>query len=272
MTLRCTILGCGSSPGVPRINGDWGDCDPKNPKNRRLRCSLLVQRFSGDAVTNVVIDTSPDFRQQMLTNRVTHIDGALYTHPHADHIHGIDDLRGYALVARMRIDTYADAPTFERLNQGFGYCYETPEGSMYPPILEHNPIEAGVPVTIAGKGGPITFLPILQTHGNIDSLGFRMGGDLETPNGGLCYSPDISGVPEASRDLLRDLDIWVVDALQYKRHFSHFSLEETLEWAGRLAAKRVVLTHMHIPLDYETVLHETPDHVQPAHDGLELNL
>lgn len=270
MTYRLTILGCGSSPGVPRINGDWGECDPANPKNRRLRCSALVQRFGSEGVTSVVIDTSPDFREQMLAARVQWLDGVVYTHAHADHIHGIDDLRQYAIIQRRRIATYADEDTTRRLKEGFGYCFETPAGSSYPPILEHTQIDRERILRIVGAGGVVELLPVAQLHGGISSLGYRIGGDLANLTGGVAYSPDISGLPQASMAKLADLDCWIVDALQHRRHESHFSLGEAIEWIGRLKPRRGVLTHMHIPLDYEKVRALTPEHVEPAYDGMQI--
>jgi len=258
--MRFTILGCGSSPGVPRIHGDWGDCDPENPKNRRTRCSLLVERITDQGRTTIVVDTSPDFRQQMLGAGVQHLDGVLYTHSHADHVNGIDDLRQYALIQRERINVYADEPTLAHLTRSFEYCFQAPEGSMYPPICKTNLIGAGKRLSIEGEGGAIEVLPILQVHGPIRSLGFRFGK--------FAYSPDVSDLPPESVEALADLDYWVVDALQYKPHISHFSLAEAVEWIGRLKPGSAFLTHMHIPLDYETVLEETPYNVAPAHDGL----
>ncbi len=272
MTLRFTILGCGSSPGVPRVHGEWGACDPNNPKNYRLRCSLLIERLGPNGKTTVVVDTTPDFRQQMLSADVKHIDGVVYTHAHADHVHGIDDLRGYAQIQKERIRTYSDQPTFERLMQGFGYCYESPNGSIYPPILENRKIRAGEAFEIEGEGGNIRLLPILQIHANITSLGFRIGGDLDRLEGGLCYSSDISAIPDESVSQFENLDIWIVDALQYREHVSHFSLGQALAWIEKLKPKRSVLTHMHIPLDYEAVMRETPDNVKPAFDGMVLEL
>lgn len=277
MSLRVTLLGCGSSPGTPRLGGadgkgDWGACDPANPKNRRTRCSLLVEKIGPAGTTRMVVDTSPDFRSQMLAAGATRLDGVIYTHPHADHIHGIDDLRQFALIARARIETYADEQTFARLMDGFAYCYRSPEGSIYPPILNHNPIREGEIFAVNGPGGDIEVLPIRQQHGPIHSLGFRFGGDLRAGQGGVCYSPDVSDIPETSVDLLRGLDVWIVDALQYREHISHFSLSQALSWIDALKPARAVLTHMHIPLDYDRVMAETPAHVVPGHDGLVLDL
>lgn len=262
--LRLTILGCGSSPGTPRITGDWGDCDPANPKNRRRRAAALVERIGASGRTTVVIDTGPDFREQMISAGVRHLDATIYTHPHADHIHGIDDLRGYALVQRSLIDVHADLPTLERLREAFGYCFETPPGSSYPPILRAHTIAHDTPVTIEGEGGPLTFEPLPQIHGDIISLGFRIGN--------IAYCPDVSDFPSETTGKLRGLEVLVIDALQYKRHPSHFSLNEALAWIARLKPAKALLTHMHIPLDYERVLRETPGNVFPAFDGMSIEL
>jgi phosphoribosyl 1,2-cyclic phosphate phosphodiesterase len=263
--LRFTILGCGSSPGTPRITGDWGQCDPSNPKNRRTRASALAERISASGgVTRVVIDTGPDFREQMLRADVKSLDAAIYTHAHADHIHGIDDLRGYVLEQRRLMDIYADRPTAQRLFESFGYCFETPAGSAYPPILRHNAIDHDEPVVIEGEGGALTFEPLPQIHGDIISLGFRIGS--------LAYCPDISNFPPTTAERLMDLEVLVIDALQYRTHPSHLSFAESLEWIERLNPKKAVLTHMHVPLDYETVRAVTPDHVEPAYDGLVMEL
>lgn len=258
--IRLTIMGCGSSPGVPRIGGDWGACDPTNPKNRRTRPSVLVEGFTGDDKTTVIIDTGPDFREQVLRHNVAWADGVLYTHPHADHCHGIDDLRAFVINRRQRVQVYADEPMLERLHQGFGYCFKTPEGSLYPPILDANTIVVGEPVIIEGEGGSLTFTPFPQHHAAIISLGFRIGN--------VAYSSDISAVHEDSHDALSDLNLWIVDALQWKSHISHFSVGETLEAIEQFSPKRAVLTHMHTPLDYDVVKAETPEHVEPAYDGM----
>ena len=262
-TLRLTILGCGSSPGVPRINGDWGACDPDNPKNNRRRASLLVERIGpSGGKTVVVIDTGPDFRAQMIDAKVTQLDAVLYTHAHADHIHGIDDLRTYVTDNQALMDIYATATTQARLDESFGYCFVTPEGSNYPPILKANEIDNETAFSISGAGGAINFQPLSQRHGDIESLGFRIGD--------VAYCTDVSAFPEGSPEKLENLDLLIIDALQYRRHASHFSLEEALEWIERLKPKRAILTHMHIPLDYETVSTQVPDHVEPAYDGMQI--
>jgi phosphoribosyl 1,2-cyclic phosphate phosphodiesterase len=264
-TLRLTILGCGSSPGTPRIGNNWGACDPNNPRNRRRRCSLLVERVNAQGqVTRVLVDTSPDLRAQALDADFGRIDAVLYTHAHADHIHGIDDLRGFVLNMRRRIDIYADAQTLARLREGFGYCFETPEGSDYPPILEAHEIAAGENVVVNGAAGPLEALPIIQMHGRITTLAFRFGG--------VAYSPDVSDFDHAAEYALKDLDVWIVDALRYTTHPSHLSVDQAVAWIERFGAKHAVLTHMHGDLDYETLRRSLPKHVEPAYDGMQIEV
>ena len=260
-TLSFRILGCASSPGVPRIGNDWGACDPTNPKNRRRRASLLVTRTdAAGGITRVLVDTGPDLREQMLDAAVPWVDGVLYTHGHADHIHGIDDLRAFVLNRRRRVDVYLDAFTSTRVHEAFGYCFVTPEGSSYPPILNEHRLVPGVAVTIEGEGGPITVLPYRQIHGEIDSLGFRFGP--------VAYSPDVSDIPEETAGLLGGLEVLVIDALRWKPHVSHLSVDQALGWIRRLAPARAILTHMHTELDYEDLRAQLPAGVEPAYDGL----
>lgn len=263
--LRFTLLGCGSSPGVPRIGNDWGACDPREPRNRRRRASLLVERIApGGAKTVVVIDAGPDFREQMLDVDVDWADGVVFTHPHADHIHGIDDLRAFVLNRRRRVDVYMDEATAERVHAAFGYCFRTPPGSSYPPICEEHRIKAWHSFSIDGPGGPIDLLPYDQAHGDIRSLGFRIGA--------LAYSSDVSAMPDESMPLLEGLDVFIVDALRYTPHPSHYSLDEALVLSKVLAPKRTILTHMHIDLDYRTLWTRLPEGVEPGYDGLVIEM
>lgn len=262
MSLRATILGCGSSGGVPRIGGHWGDCDPDNPKNRRRRCSLLVEQTGAEGTTRVLIDTGPDMRAQLLDAGVADLDAALYTHAHADHVHGIDDLRMIVINRRARLPVWADAATEADLRSRFDYAFETPPGSDYPPILQMNPITG--PITINGAGGDMVFTPFTARHGRIDALGFRVGD--------LAYLPDANDIPEESWPVLEGLDTWIVDALRRAPHPSHAHLDQTLNWIARAAPRRAVLTNMHIDLDHASVDAETPEHVTPAHDGMILDL
>jgi phosphoribosyl 1,2-cyclic phosphate phosphodiesterase len=260
MSLRLTILGCGSSTGVPRVGNDWGKCDPSNPKNRRRRSTAIIERQQAGRTTAVLIDTGPDLREQLLSIDARRIDGVVYTHDHADHTHGIDDLRMVAYAMKRRIEVWADAPTREGLFARFGYCFETRPGSSYPPILTAHEIRPPEPVHIGGEGGSIEIVPVPQEHGDISSLGFRIAN--------VAYSPDISGLPESSVPLLQGLEVWIVDALRYTPHPSHFTVGQALAWIERLKPKRAVLTHLHIDLDFATLKRELPSHVEPAYDGM----
>lgn len=261
MSLNFTILGCGSSGGVPRPALGWGVCDPANPKNRRRRTSLLIERRNASgAYTRVLIDTSPDLREQLLDAKVDSLDGVLFSHEHADHTHGIDDLRALVIHRRRRLDVWLDEPTSRALNDRFGYCFVTPPGSSYPPILNEHRLAPGQPVTVNGEGGSITALPYLQDHGDIASLGFRFGN--------VAYSADIKSLPPASIQALSGLDVWIVDALRPAPHPSHFSLDDALEWIGRIKPKRAILTNLHSDLDYEALRAKLPAGIEPAYDGL----
>jgi phosphoribosyl 1,2-cyclic phosphate phosphodiesterase len=262
MSLKVTILGCGTSGGVPRVGNHWGACDPADPKNRRRRCSLLVERAGGEGETAVLVDTSPDLRQQLLDAGVGWLDGVLYTHDHADHVHGIDDLRQVAFNGRSRVDVYYDETTGNALRSRFSYCFDSPTGSEYPPILKGHEISAGETLQILGKGGAIEAMPFRQIHGSSESLGFRFGG--------IAYSPDVSDFPDESLESLRDLDVWIINALRPTPHPSHLSLEQALGWIARLKPRRAVLTHMHLDLDYATLARELPPGVEPAYDGMVL--
>ena len=256
--LRFTILGCGSSGGVPRLGGHWGECDPDNPKNRRRRCSLLIERDTARGATRVLVDTSPDLRAQLLDTGTGELDAVVYTHGHADHVHGIDDLRMIVFNMRRRLPVWADGATQERLYGSFGYAFTQPEGSPYPPILDMHTIRGDV--TVEGAGGAVVLRPFKVGHGSIDALGFRIGD--------LAYLPDVAEMYDAAWTALAGLDCWVLDALRRKPHPTHAHLERSLEWIARAAPRRAVLTNMHIDLDYATVEAETPANVAPAFDGM----
>ncbi len=262
MSFTFTILGSGSSGGVPRIGGGWGACDPSNPRNRRRRASALVRRAGPEGVTTVLIDTSPDLREQMLDASVDRLDAVLFTHDHADHTHGIDDLRVLALLQKRRVPVHMDDETARTLKSRFAYCFEGTAGSAYPPILESHRLEAGEPVVIVGAGGPITALPITLEHGDIRALGFRFGN--------LAYAPDVSAVPPAAKAALAGLDALVIDALRYTPHPSHLSVRQSLVVIAALQPSRAVLTHLHIDLDYAALAAELPANVVPAYDGMEI--
>ncbi|GAB4536574.1 MAG: MBL fold metallo-hydrolase [Roseibium sp.] len=264
MSIELTILGCGSSAGVPRIGNDWGACDPREPRNRRSRCALLVEKRVENRCTTVLIDTGPDIRSQILAQDIGHVDAVLYTHAHADHLHGIDDLRAFWVNSGKRVPVYMDDETFERSRVAFGYCFETPAGSNYPPILDRHDMAPGTPVTITGAGGALTFDPVAVVHGEINALGFRIGA--------AAYIPDVSDIPEESLKLLENLDYLILDCLRRRPHPSHFCLDDALSWTRRIAPERAVFTNLHNDLDYKTLCAELPDGIEPAYDGMRLAL
>lgn len=269
MTMRFTILGCGSSAGVPRLGGnegagDWGACDPAEPRNRRLRCSFLAERIGEGGVTRVLIDTSPDLRAQLLAAKVKTLDAVLLSHDHADQTHGIDDLRPLTYHRPRRTPVYMDAATSATMLTRFGYCFETPPGGSYPPILEARAMpQPGAELTIGGDGGLIRVTPLAQDHGRgVASLGFRFGA--------LGYSNDLLDMPEATLAALAGVRIWIVDALRYAPHPTHSHLDRTLGWIERLQPQLAILTNLHLDMDYGTLRRELPPGVIPAHDGLRI--
>ena len=262
--LVVTILGCGSSGGVPRIGGPdgkgfWGACDPNNPKNRRRRCSILAHRGE----TRLLVDTSPDMREQLIDAGVGKLDAVLITHEHADQLHGLDDLRQLAINMRRRVDVWSDIRGMSGIRDKFDYCFQTPDGSDYPPILNgHVFPEPFRTVEIKGEGGAIPVRPFHVQHGRINALGFRIGD--------IAYSPDVDGLDDEAFAALEGVDCWIVDALRYTQHPSHAHLDRALEWIARAKPKRAVLTDMHVDLDYATLLRELPEGVVPAYDGMEI--
>jgi phosphoribosyl 1,2-cyclic phosphate phosphodiesterase len=264
MTLTLTILGSGSSAGVPRPALGWGACDPGNPKNRRRRCSLLVERVSDAGVTRVVIDTSPDLREQLIDANVDHIDAVFLTHEHADQTHGIDDLRSVVLHQRRRIPVHMNKATADHMLLRFSYCFVSPPGSDYPPILDYRSIETGESQTIDGKGGPVTLSAFLVDHGQIKALGYRIGD--------AAYTPDVVDIPPENWPLLQNLELWIIDGLRYASHPSHFSVSDALSWIDRFRPRRAVITNMHSDLDYEVLRQKLPAGVIPGYDGMRLTL
>lgn len=267
-TLKAVILGCGSSGGVPRAGGpdgagDWGSCDPKEPKNRRSRCSLLVERTSAAGSTYALVDTSPDLRAQLLAAKVPRVDAVLYTHDHADQTHGIDDLRAIALAQRARVPVYIDDETSGAIAERFAYCFVQPPGSLYVPILEKRTMpRAGEPFAIDGPGGAIPAVAFLQDHGGVNSLGFRFGP--------IAYSSDVVGLSGESFEILSGVDVWIVDALQTRPHKTHAHLDLTLRWIERVRPKRAILTNLHVTMDYQALRKSLPNGVEPAFDGMTL--
>ena len=259
--LEFTILGCGSSGGVPRADGDWGDCDPANPKNRRRRCSLLVRRngVSPEAETTLIVDTSPDLVSQTSDAGAKRMDGVLLTHDHADQTHGIDDIRAFFIRQRARIGCHMDAATAESMRRRFGYIFEGEGG--YPAIGDIRIVpEHGAAWTVDGPSGSIPVTTFDQDHGGVRSLGYRFGD--------VAYSSDVVGLDEAAFEALADLDVWIVDALRWRPHPTHAHVDMALEWIERVKPRRAILTNMHIDLDFDDLAARLPPGVEPAFDGL----
>lgn len=263
-SLDLCILGCGSSGGVPRIGYGWGACNPANPKNRRRRCSLLVERQGEAGKTAILVDTSPDLREQLLAVAVSSLDAVLFTHAHADHTHGIDDLRPLVIHLHRRIPVHADPLTRNHLLARFGYAFETPPGSLYPPILDLHEFQSGKALTIQGQGGPIEALAFGMEHGNEVAHGFRFGS--------VAYAPDVSFMPETTKVRLNGLDLLIIDALRETPHPSHYSVTEALALIEELKPRRAILTNLHTDLDYDALASRLPPGVVPAHDGLSVSV
>ncbi|MDP3855694.1 MBL fold metallo-hydrolase [Phenylobacterium sp.] len=260
--LEFTILGCGSSGGVPRADGDWGACDPANPKNRRRRCSLLVRRKgeSAEDETTLIVDTSPDLVWQTAEAGAKRLDAVLLTHDHADQTHGIDDIRAFAIRQRARIACHVDAPTAASMRRRFGYIFEGEAG--YPAIADLRDLPGhGQTWDVQGPSGAIPVVTFDQDHGAVRSVGYRFGG--------VAYSSDVVDLDETALEALADLDVWIVDALRWRPHPTHAHVERTLEWIDKVRPRRAILTNMHIDLDYDDLAARLPAGVEPAFDGLQ---
>ena len=261
--LEVVILGSGSSGGVPRADGNWGACDPAEPRNRRTRCSLLVRRKGEGRETTVLVDTAPDLRLQTAAAGVKHVDAVLYTHDHADQTHGIDDLRAFLLTSGRPIPAYMDGPTRERLTSRFDYVFHG--GGGYPPLTEARDMPPlNRPWSIEGPSGPVPVVAFDQDHGGVRSLGFRFGS--------IAYSSDVVGLPEASFVALAGVDVWIVDALRWTPHPTHAHVGMALDWIERVKPRRAILTNLHIDLDYRALAARLPAGVEPAYDGMTITV
>lgn len=259
--LEFTILGCGSSGGVPRADGDWGACDPANPKNRRRRCSLLVRRRGegAETETTLIVDTSPDLVSQTSDAGAKRLDAVLLTHDHADQTHGIDDIRAFFIRQRAKIACHMDAVTAQSMQRRFGYIFQGEAG--YPAIADIVPLAGhATPWVVDGPSGAIPVSTFDQDHGGIKSIGYRFGN--------VAYSSDVVKLDDAAMEALAGLDVWIVDALRWRPHPTHAHVELALEWIAQLKPRRAILTNMHVDLDYDDLARRLPAGVEPAFDGM----
>ncbi len=255
--MRVTILGCGTSGGVPRPGGkdgkgEWGAANRADPRNRRRRCSILVEHRG----KTVLVDTSPDLRAQLLDAEVERIDAVIWTHEHADQVHGIDDVRPYML-RQGPIEAWSDERTYGILLKRFRYCFEA-EDDFYNPIYRHHRIDG--PFVAAG----LPVRPWVQDHGVATSLGFRFGP--------VAYANDVVALPDDAFDIMQGIEVLIVDAMRFRPHATHAHLDRALEWIERLQPKRAFLTNLHVDMDYAELDRLTPAHVQPCHDGLAIEV
>ena len=262
MSTRITILGCGSSGGVPRVAPGWGSCDPNESRNRRRRCSILVEQMGVGGSTSVLVDTSPDLREQLLSAGVHRLDAILMTHSHADHTHGIDDVRPMVQHMGQLLAIHMDEPTSDVVRRGFRYIFETPDDSQYPPLLREHRLHAGTVCAIDGPGGRLEALPFRLDHGEIEALGFRFGN--------VAYTPDLKTIFHESYKALEGLDLWIIDALRYTSHPTHLCVSEALELIRLFRPKRAILTNLSTEIDYASLKAELPAHVEPAYDMMQL--
>lgn len=250
------MLGSGTSSGVPRIGNDWGACDPADPRNRRRRASILVE----SATTRILVDTSPDLREQLLDARVAAVDAVIWTHDHADHCHGIDDLRQLFHARGAPVEAYAPAATLAALEHKFGYAFGGRDG--YPPVVRGHALPPELTI------GDIRVQSVAQPHGSIESAGLR----FEQAGGAIGYATDFNEMTGEMLALYEGLALWIVDALRYRPHPTHPHLAQVLGWIERLRPGRAVLTHMDQSMDYATLAAELPDGVEPGYDGLTVAL
>lgn len=256
--MKITILGCGGSGGVPSLDNGWGDCDPNEPRNRRRRSSLLLEQNG----QRLLIDTSPDLREQLLSVGVNRVDAVLWTHGHADHLYGIDDLRAINRILGRDLPVYGPPETIEQVGRSFGYVYEPLSGTdfYYKPVLVPHILHPGDRLTIAGFDVEV----IEQDHGFSRSYGYRFGN--------FVYSTDVVRISDTELDRLKGIDLWIVDALRQTPHGTHSHVPQTLRWIEHVHPKRAVLTHMIEYLDYRSLLASLPEGVEPAYDGMTIEM
>ena len=257
--MKIRVLGCGSAGGVPMISRGWGACDPNNPKNRRLRSSILIE--IGEK--RILVDTSPDLREQLLQANVTRLDAVLYTHEHADHLHGIDELREINRVIRRPLPVYANKKTLNHIRKNFPYVLapiNIDKEPIFHPWLEPTLITPGEPFYL----GDVRVVPFMQDHEWTTSLGFRIGD--------FAYSTDVVHLFDSSFSVLKGVKTWIVGCLSEKEHPSHACVARVKEWVDTLSPKRTILTHMSVGMDYATLCRTLPAGIEPAYDGMEIEL
>lgn len=268
--IRVRILGCGSSGGVPRADGDWGSCNRENPRNRRRRCSILLEKapdltaLEHGKSTRILVDTSPDLREQLIDAGSPVPDAIVYTHAHADQAHGIDDIRAIVYRHQARIPAYMNASTRSDLFKRFGYIFETPPGSGYPPLLDAQALPERATVRIDGAGGAVELQTFPVEHGNVVCAGLRFGP--------VAYTPDVSAIDQAGFEVLERVPLWILDALREKPHPTHTHVGQSLDWLEKVRARYGILTNLHIDLDYDALSDRCPENVEPAFDGLEVTI
>ncbi len=260
--MKITILGCGGAGGVPLIGNNWGACDPKNPKNERLRVSLLAEEGGGEGGATLLFDTSPDMRQQLLRANVKDLTAIFYTHAHADHAHGIDNIRSVNWMTGRDLPLYADEQTLTELREIFPYIFHPPAATnrFYLPSIEPHEMKDSAVLTF----GTMRVTSFAQKHGTSHSRGYRMND--------FGYSTDVSELDDAAFEALKGVKVWVVGAIRERPHPAHANIELALEWIARVKPERAYLTHMDHSLDYETLKRQLPSNVEPAYDGLVISL
>ena len=254
--MKVRILGSGTSSGVPRVGNDWGQCDPTEPKNRRRRVSILVSYDKA----KILVDTGPDLREQLLDANITDIDGVIWTHDHADHCHGIDDLRQLYHARGRPVAGYARPDMMESIQQRFAYVFDGKGG--YPAVARANVLPDHMNI------GGLSIRAVDQPHGDITTAGLR----FDAGGKSLVYSTDFNELTPDMVNMFQDVDLWIVDALRRRPHPTHPHLDLALAWIAEVAPRRAILTHMDNSMDYATLLAELPDGVEPGYDGMEVEL